>query len=200
MIRWKLEPDTITAMAAVVVSAAALFVAADQARIAREQASIMREEVNASVWPAIQLNPYQSYDERTATISLSVRNVGVGPVRMKGLRVRQDERTIDDLNQLFAMTPRSLLVLNPDTRRSSIRGRILAAGETVEVVRADWSLDRSLSEEEIDATFRLFQTISSLNIEACYCSALDRCWIASNSDEESISPTESCDAFEPGDF
>lgn len=196
----ELRADTITAICAVIVSAAALFVAADQARIAREQAEIMREEVNASIWPIIQIE-YYSYiwDDRTET-GFRVRNAGVGPALVKGLRLTHGEKTYQSIDELFALASPELRSMQPEVVRASLKDRVIGAGDTLEFMRAEWKYDTPPEDTATDDFHKLFADLRAIRVESCYCSALDRCWMTAVDETTTRSEVGSCDSFEPGNF
>ena len=175
-------------MAAAIAALIALFVAWDQGRV-------MRQEIRASVWPALQIDGFVNSDVRQTHVGLRIQNAGVGPARLDALTLRYQGALIADIEALSALFPgyvnRSVTVTT---------GRLLAAGDTVEVFsfglpRADGA---DAAEAADGATTDAVQMITDLatlyDIEVCYCSVLDECWIARSSGSDATPKPQSVNA------
>ena len=99
---WKWPSAEMTAaLSAVVVGIAALIVAVDQSNIARKQADWMERTVQASVWPVVQFDFRSDQDIRTAEAILSLRNSGVGPAIIKGIRITKHGKEVSDVSNIY---------------------------------------------------------------------------------------------------
>jgi len=166
-------------VAAAIAALIALFVAWDQGRV-------MREEIRASVWPALQIDGFVSSTPDQINVGLNVQNAGVGPARIDALIMRYEGELIADIEALSALFPayqgRSV---------TTATGRLLAAGDSVEVF--SFAVPRPLApvpaSDEAgadpdggeDAVDMMSELARLYEIDVCYCSVLDECWIARSS-------------------
>lgn len=148
-------------MAAAIAALIALFVAWDQGRV-------MRQEIRASVWPALQVDGFSTQREGAILQGLNIQNAGVGPARIDSITVYYQDTIVPDLDALSELFP-------GHTGRSatSVTGRIIAAGDTVEVFAFQAPL-----EDGDDAVAMMYDLASNYRIDVCYCSVLDECWLA----------------------
>ncbi|MGJ3232011.1 MAG: hypothetical protein ACFE0P_09445 [Oceanicaulis sp.] len=160
--RLRLRFETVGSIAAIVVGVAALFVSWDQARV-------MRAQQHASVLPAIQIDGYQSRDAQTASIGLRVRNAGVGPAILSSVDLARLGEPSEDFAPIAVLLPEDYNI-----NWSTMIGRVVAAGETVEAVSFHWPVS-ALDAEQAEA---LAAEWASWDVTVCYCSVFDRCWIA----------------------
>jgi hypothetical protein len=124
-------------------------------------AYLQRQQVRAQVWPRLELS-------RANRQTLIVTNSGVGPARVKSMQVLLDgrpQRTWADLLRALGH--------EPAYGGSTISGRVLAAGQSLDVYSTDGS----------EAGRGLFADVfykheSRIIFNICYCSVLDDCWLA----------------------
>ncbi len=105
-------------------------------------------------------------------------NSGLGPARIKTVDVRIGSKTISSWKEAV-----EILTGDIDTRvafGSLWYGRQVRAEETMELVH--------LTEKETAITF--FQNVSKMNMEICYCSIYDDCWL--KEDEKIPEPIDKC--------
>lgn len=190
-----------TASCAVLVGVAALFVALDQSNIARQQAELMERTVQASVWPVVQFDFESDQDLFGATATLTLRNSGVGPALIKGVRLVKEGIEVQDADALFAdrLDHITGMRFDLDTRRGS--GRVLAAGDSVAIADATWELPVGQIPSGLrDRIEVYFDSLAAVEGEVCYCSALEECWIGRTSDYADPEPVEVCDPESFGGF
>ena len=122
----------------------------------------------AEVWPFLQTQ-ISDYDNETgAHFGLSITNAGVGPARMRSMRVTLNGEPVRDWDDGQLRMTGAVTV---QTNQSFIVGRVLSPGERVEMMATtDRALVRLLREAVASP-----QT----SIEYCYCSIFDECWFAS---------------------
>lgn len=164
MLGWfKTNHQALTAIGAMVVGLAALYVAWDQARV-------MRAQQHGAVVPALQVDAFTRSDGDRLSIGLRVANNGVGPAMVRNVRVIRDGEPTQEVDAMFSVLPSDQL----DRSWVTLTGRVIAPGELVTPISVDWRA----SEIGTDAIADLFVEWERWDIEICYCSVFDRCWIA----------------------
>ncbi len=186
MLRWlKSNHQALTAIGAMVVGLAALFVAWDQARV-------MRAQQHGAVVPALQIDAFTRTEAPYLSIGLRVANNGVGPAMVRNVRVLRDGETVETVDAMFSALPTEQL----DRSWVTLTGRVIAPGELVTPISVDWRA----SDVETTAIRDLFVEWERWDIEVCYCSVFDRCWIATVQLQErrpvSACPDPRADVFE----
>jgi len=199
---WKWPSAEMTAaLSAVVVGIAALIVAVDQSNIARKQADWMERTVQASVWPVVQFDFRSDQDIRTAEAVLSLRNSGVGPAIIKGIRITKDGEEVSDVSKYIERNIDVFQGMRFDLDTNRGTGRVISAGEIVPLGEANWDLVvgqiPSTMRDEIDA---YFEELNAIDGAICYCSVLDECWVNRTSDYANPEPVESCSDMSFGEF
>ena len=193
--------EMITAASAVIVGIAALFVAAEQSKIAKEQADIMRETAHASVWPVVQLDYSYYVEVESPRADFTLRNSGSGPAFIMGVSFTDGDKRLDSIEQFFRAAQSEFASLEADIRRADAVGRVIAAGEEVAIMQAEWIFNAEGPDDELQQKFwEFFQYMRDLKTEVCYCSGLERCWITSNQSETPLQLVETCNGFESGAF
>jgi hypothetical protein len=185
MWRWlKSNQQSITALAAMLVSVTALYVAWDQSRV-------MRAQQHGAVVPVLQIDGFTNSTPETRGIGLRIHNNGVGPAMVETVEMVRNGESTMELDPLLVLLPDNL-----DRSWSSVTGRAIAPGGLVEPVTISW--DRG---ELDDAGFAdLMAEWALWDLRVCYCSVFDRCWLATASDSrrqpvaQCSGPTE--DVFE----
>lgn len=167
-------------LAAAIAALIALFVAWDQGRV-------MRQEIRASVWPALQVDGFSTQRDDTIVQGLNIQNAGVGPARIDSIAIHFQGALVRDLEALSELFP-------GHTGRSatSVTGRIIGAGDTVEVF--SFQLARA---EDDDAVAMMYDLASNYTVDVCYCSVLDECWMAhtSGAANPKPEPVDACPAL-----
>ena len=152
--------QTILSVVGVVIAVLALYAALTESAAVRQQTA-------AAVWPFVQLM-IEDYDTGdTAGFSLALTNAGVGPARMKDVRVSIDGNVTRNWSELVAS-------VDGDTgaaiNRNFISDRVLRPDETVVI----------FSTMDADLARRLVAAMSKPRgaLTFCYCSIFDECWLA----------------------
>lgn len=165
------------ALTAVVVSVGSLFVA-------RHQAEVMDRQLAAQVWPLVEYGTSNLSDDGQSRLSLELSNSGVGPTRVRSVRLTYRGRPVRSARELL----RTCCLAAMDTTRqvgavtSDVTGHVLTAGKTVHFLvvppeAAQRALFRAFNRERFEVAARV-----------CYCSVLDECWVMSSS-EGNADPT-----------
>jgi len=188
--------ELIVAASVVVISVASLFVAV-------HQSIVMERTLAASVWPVMEFQ-HGNYDSEAGrrSITLDFANNGLGPAQVRYMRLLDDGQPIDSMQHYLAecCAPEDLdqtarldhigqlfrddhLLLVTDV----IGGRVFAPQQTVTFARFDYPDDRDgqLAWAALDAV--RFE----LEIELCYCSVFDECWLA-RFPQQSREPVNQC--------
>ena len=177
----RVHAEMLVSISAVVIGICALSVSLYEVRL-------MRAEQRAAVVPLLEIG--HSYFASSAELpgddwqlSLHAENVGLGPARVMDFRV-----TVDGVPQLsWRSTMQSLIGRDEPVAiaLSTINGRIIPADRSVQMFHLR---DSQLATE-------VFAELDRLQIEACFCSVFDDCWVKSRSENVAV-PVESCETSE----
>ena len=156
-----LRPDFIVALMAVLIGLCTMFVYIYQARI-------MARQMKATTWPFLETD--LSYG--SVGFLIRVNNKGVGPAIIKKAAVILDNKRYDDTKAnidsvVFKLTGRRDL-LNGYT---NINSRVISAGESISFIEVTDTASARVLQKSLKG--------HSVEIEICYCSVLDECWIVS---------------------
>ena len=150
----------------------------------------VRRQTAAAVWPyvQVQMNDFDQGDE--AALSLSFTNTGVGPAKVRTLRMEVDGQPVPDWAGLLARLDQPA---DSPYGRDFISHRVLAPGETVQV----FSTRHPPLVRALQAAIGREGTVLSL----CYCSIFDEWWLArSDAERSDPAPVAACPAPGPGEF
>ena len=170
--------QTALSLVGVFIALVALYAALAESDAARKQTA-------AAVWPFVQLTLHDHLSEFGAEFRISLTNAGVGPARMRSMRVLLKGEPLRDWHHAME------LVGETGTHRLGQRyvsRRVLIPGETIEMVA---TTDRTLVEKFLGALARPYTSVTY-----CYCSIFDACWVVdSTKDLQSPEPVEACPDF-----
>lgn len=165
---WLARPQSLIALAAVLLSVCGLFVAL-------YETALMRQAQQASVWPYVEVVGSLTAQQ----VELRVSNHGVGPARIQTAQITRDGAPIRDWKHL--LDELGAPAGSMDYYYSLISGRVLPRDSTPEVILR-------LEAASGSAAPKLAETLSTeiiegrINVTLCYCSVYDQCWISSLSD------------------
>ena len=147
-------------------------------------AMLQRQQVRAEVWPYLQsgISPSQR--------TVSLENKGVGPAMIRGVEIYVDGRPQRDWGGVFTALGLADLANTP---YSTINGVVLAAGDRVQ----------QLSFKDTDAFVRFYAQYPRIQMNLCYCSALQECWQYDEREAErgrEREPVERCPVPGPNEF
>ena len=173
--------QTILAVAGVFTGAVALYAALNESAAVRRQSE-------AAVWPIIQLYTSDFITEEAAEFKVSLGNTGVGPGRMEAMRVRIDGVAVRDWPHVVA-----LVAGETDARisKSSVANRVIAAGETVDLF--------TVADPALVAAMTQRAATGAAEIDYCYCSIFDACWLFESATAETARVT-ACPEFGAAQF
>nr|WP_321442243.1 hypothetical protein [uncultured Hyphomonas sp.] len=152
--------EMVIAICAVVTSALAVFIAWDQGRV-------MRAQQHGSVYPVLQADGYVSTEPHVRDIGVRFRNSGVGPALIESVDILEDGKRLDSLDAY-----RDTLPGGYDLSWTSMVGRAVAPGETINALRISWPADAISPEVQAETADKW----GELTMRVCYCSVFKRCW------------------------
>ncbi len=176
--------NTVLGVCAVAISATAAFIAWDQAQTAKVQK-------DASVLPAVQIDRFETDEGASVSVGFDVQNAGVGPAFMKSATLRDGGEVLEGYEHLSGVVPMGMKL---DVEQ--LTGRTLAPGVEQTALRMRWSTDPL----EGAPKNKIYVATDKLSLEICYCSTLDKCWVAKSGDRSQPKPVDVCPAPEGGLF
>jgi hypothetical protein len=151
-------------------------------------------QVRAQVWPILEITMGNS------PLAVHLANKGVGPAIVRDAVVRLDGAPVKDWDELLVK------LLGPGEHAlywNSINARIIAAGETFDLVRpkADDGSDLHVGKGQTLAN-AIWEARSRYTIELCYCSTLDECWrlVTKATEPPVTTPTRRCPPLSAASF
>ena len=170
--------QTVLSLVGVFIAVVALYAALAESDAARKQTA-------AAVWPFVQLTINDHLSASRAEFRISLTNAGVGPARMRSMRVLLQGVPLRDWHHAMEV------IGETGTHRlgqSYVSRRVLIPGETIDMVS---TMDRPLVEKFLATLARPDNSITY-----CYCSIFDACWVVdSEKDLQSPEPVEQCPDF-----
>ena len=192
-IRWLRQPETLIGLSAVVLSVCGL-------GIALYEASLIRAAQRANVWPHVEVAASVNSDR----VMIWVQNTGVGPARIVSARLTADDQKLSSWRDLMKhVSP--VATDSTEYYISLINGRVLPASSERESA-FELSSHSTRSEQIADAigeaVFR-----GNVDVEVCYCSVFDDCWISRlqdlvsrlrpDAEARGAEPVASCASIDP---
>jgi hypothetical protein len=156
------KADLILGCLAVVMSMVSVFIAMRDERT-------MERMVAASTWPNINISSSNDIPSAPRTITLDLRNTGVGPARIETLEVFYKDKPMSSSRELMAACcgPGK-----PNYSISDVRDQVLPARDQVSLMTVPAAINPPEVYRALDAARR------QLRVRVCYCSVFDECWVA----------------------
>ena len=149
------------------LSVAGVFIAVVALYAALSESSAVRQQTAAAVWPFVQLSIEDSDTGDAADFTLSFTNAGVGPAKMRTMRLVVDGEPVRDwadaVNRMGGQ-------LSDNVNRNFISNRVLRPNERVDSFHT--------SDLELARNFQAAMSNPENYITFCYCSIFDECWTA----------------------
>ena len=121
---------------------------------------------------------------------MSFRNAGVGPARMRAVRLIIDGEPMRDWAHAVTQVGGNL---TDPVGRDFIRNRVLSPGEKVEMI--------NIMDPDLARQFQAAITNPENSITYCYCSIFNECWLAdSRRDIQNPEFVEGCPDFGDATF
>jgi hypothetical protein len=159
------------------VTATAIVMSVISLNVGVENARTQEKMVAATSRPILFYTTGNSNEEGEASISMEIRNVGIGPAFLKHIEVRHQGRSYSGA-QAFVRG----CCMTPEEQEQARDGAWLGmgtqrVGQTVMPAESD-SLMLRLPKTERNAAVweRLNRARFQVEIDACYCSVLGECW------------------------
>lgn len=168
--------EFLVAICALLTSAMAVFMAWDQG-------SVMRAQQHGAVYPVLQVDGYVDETQSHTSIGINVENSGVGPALIESVEFFVNDERTERFDAYLDSLPRGF-----DLSYSSISGRALAPGKSVNAISVRWpknAFDRS-------TISRIQSDSDTWSLEICYCSVFNRCWKTRRIGQSRAEPTKSC--------
>lgn len=163
------DPQSIIAVGVTVISLCALIVSIHQTKILKEENELMREHSRATVWPYLEFvaaKGHNSEDNSINQFNFSISNNGIGPAIITDVRVRYNDKIVQDWWELFNIQgiPDSIdyFITN-----KSFNGTVIQPGKTTEILNLDANLP--LANE-------FFKRLAGLSLEIYYESIYGEKW------------------------
>lgn len=150
-----------------VLSVVGVFVAVVALYAALTESAAVRQQTAAAVWPFVQFQVEDSDTGEVAEFSISFTNAGVGPARMRSMRLVIEGKPIRDWVHAVELLDGEL---TDQVSRNFISGRVLSPDERVVVF--------STTDSELARRFQATVADPENSIVFCYCSIFDECWLA----------------------
>jgi len=149
-------------------SALALGVSLLALAIGAYQTRLMQDQARASVWPYLTIGTTYTNDVDDNGFILQVDNFGIGPAKVGSVKLSLDgkpQRTWNDVLEVL-----DIKGVNYST--SSLSGDVIPPNinreTTIGAIRIN----------ERQAAKRFYDAASRFELEICYCSVYDECWIS----------------------
>jgi hypothetical protein len=168
-----------------VLSVAGVFIAIVALYAALNESAAVRQQTAATVWPFVQLL-IEDYDtEANAGFTMSLSNVGVGPARMRALRLIIDGEPIRDWEHAVTVLDGKITA---QVSRNFVNDRVISPDETVDII--------STTDPDLARRFQAAVANPKSSVTYCYCSIFDECWLAdSQKDIQNPEPVGECPDF-----
>lgn len=167
--------QTIIAVAGIFTGAVALYAALSEADAVRKQQA-------AIVLPEIVVAQSQVIGPEEGFFAWNVFNWGIGPGRVRAVRVSYNDEPVRDWSELMEAVD----LTDKPYQQSQIAGRTIPAGTDAELIFR--TVDR-------EAALKLRSESPHVDIEVCYCSVFDECWMMPNGFSEGPKSVKTCPDF-----
>lgn len=169
---------------AMVLSVAALLVSV-------LEVSAMRRDQHVQVWPYVLVSSGYSAEGYRITLA----NKGIGPARIRSVRLEYDDVPVTDLDAFIAS------LVDPGREFSyyvyqvrDVSRSVVSADESVALFEVPWLPKAGEPDTGPDTRTFVERWAQKGSVRVCYCSVYDDCWLATlNSGEPD--EVRSCDAM-----
>lgn len=175
--------DLIVAGSAIFISIVSLIVSIHHGHTMEKLVAANEKQVEASTLPILRFTTGNML-ENSNVIHFDLTNGGTGPAIVEWLRVKWDGQWTTGPRDFFDRCCRSQTQGTPSIWQNIASGMTLPAGQAASIfqIRAAGVNPDSYRRLDEDARFKI-------EVEACYCSVLDECWITEFKDRPRIVKT-----------
>jgi len=167
------------------LSVVGVFIAVVALYAALSESSAVRQQTAAAVWPFVQLSIENSDTGDAADFTLSFTNAGVGPAKMRTMRLIVDGEPMRDWVSTVAHLGGKR---SDNVNRNFISNRVLSPDEKVDSFHTN--------DPELARKFQAAMSNPGNYITFCYCSIFNECWVAdSRNDLQDPEPAKECPDF-----
>lgn len=168
-----------------VLGVAGVFIAILALYAALTESAAVRHQTAAAVWPFVQFSIDDFDSDNAASFRMSFTNAGVGPARVRDLRLIINGGPVRDWQHAVMKVGGSAAA---EVGRSFVSNRVIRPDETVALI--------STRDPDLARRFQAAIADPGNSISYCYCSIFDDCWLAdSQRDIQNPEPLEECPDF-----
>lgn len=173
-----------------VLSVAGVFIAVVALYAALTESAAVRQQTAAAVWPFVQISIADYDSGESAGFTMSFSNAGVGPARVRAVRLIIDGEPMRDWAHVVTHLGGTL---NDQVGRSFVTDRVLSPDEKVDMI--------AVTDPDLARQFQAAIANLENSISYCYCSIFDECWLA-DSRRDVLNPesVEDCPDFGDATF
>jgi len=150
-----------------VLSLAGVFIAIVALYAALTESEAVRQQTAATVWPFVQISIADFDSGESAGFTMSFTNAGVGPARVRAVRLIIDGESMRDWTHVVTHLGGTL---NDNVGRSFVSDRVLSPDEKVDMI--------AVTDPDLARRFQAAIANRNNSISYCYCSIFDECWLA----------------------
>jgi hypothetical protein len=151
-----------------ILGATAVFLSMVSVFIAVRHGETMERLVAANSWPNISYSTGNEADGHPKTITLEVRNTGVGPARIDTFEVFYKDQPV---GQFIDLLKACCNAASSYASTSLVRNEVLPARDAIDFV----SFDAAKNKPEVWEA--LNKERFHVRVRACYCSVFEECWV-----------------------
>lgn len=168
-----------------VLSVAGVFIAVVALYAALTESAAVRQQTAAAVWPFVQFSIQDSDTGEAAEIVITFTNTGVGPARMRAMKLVMNGKPVSDWADAVARQDGKI---TDRVSRNFVANRVLSPDEKVDAFSTH---DPALARKLLASIAR-----PDTYVAFCYCSIFDECWLAdSRKDLQNPETVEACPDF-----
>ncbi len=172
--------DLILGSLAVLMSMVSIFIAVHHGQT-------MEKLVEANSWPNISYMTGNEMPGAPRTITLSIRNTGVGPARIDAFEVFYDDKPVRNFTELLQACCDAT---SPNFSMSVVRNEVLPARDEIDFATF------SAGPNKPDIWEALDKKRFGVRVRVCYCSVFDECW-ARDSRQPRPDKVKECEPTQP---
>lgn len=169
------------------VAVTALITSISSIMIAIQHGHTMEKLVQANSVPYLEGGFSDVTPDGGKVLSLDILNRGVGPAHEESMRVTVDGRYVKSLKALMLASlgpengPKAYAAFEPSLVATRVQKRFVAAGQSQMVFKLQRTVDPKMWD-------LLTAQESRWNVEFCYCSVFDECWVVHSrwADDKSV--------------
>lgn len=164
---------------------------------AKDEVETAQATQKAMTLPVIQIDMGYNYQTEPYTYSIALKNSGPGLAYIQNVYPLVGDKRIEDYKELQKIIMNGRMLSNA-TFSGHTAGGYLSAGDTVIPWQFKWGKS---GRNEIRAYLRgaYGPPMKDLDLEVCYCSIFDDCWITRASDHKKPKVVTSCGSTDTQD-